>query len=166
MTATRKHRLATVEAIARWTATVIAAVAWLFTGLADAVYIRLRQQATTLPSGQVEWHEYGIHGASTYEWTSHPFPPPAPATRPAVEWVGFGGKAPPSRFGISSMRIASSGVPVPLVASIPAVVLWILYYKRRDAAVVGLCKVCSYDLAGLRAGAPCPECGNVPGVGA
>lgn len=55
---------------------------------------------------------------------------------------------------------AMGGLGVPLWAPtvgllIPGWVLW-----RRTSVPAGHCRACRYNLAGLPAGAPCPECGS------
>ncbi|MGH7132664.1 MAG: hypothetical protein ACREJO_12030 [Phycisphaerales bacterium] len=43
---------------------------------------------------------------------------------------------------------------------------WLVWSGRRARrrAMTGLCLKCGYDLAGLAAGAPCPECGGGKGA--
>jgi hypothetical protein len=58
---------------------------------------------------------------------------------------------------------------LPLLANTAAVLLagWTLlciaaWMRRRLAVPVNRCLSCRYDLVGLPAGAPCPECGRAP----
>lgn len=46
-----------------------------------------------------------------------------------------------------------------------AIYIWItLWLGRRDWPEAGACQQCGYDRSGLKAAAPCPECGEVEGL--
>ena len=54
--------------------------------------------------------------------------------------------------------------PIPLLLWTPAALLLRSGYRARRRAMTGRCSKCGYDLTGLGADAPCPECGKAKTV--
>ena len=64
-----------------------------------------------------------------------------------------------SRMGVTYGKWIEIGIPlwfVMLVSATPAILIW----WRTRRVPPGLCRNCRYDLAGLKEGAVCPECGK------
>ncbi|HYD02084.1 MAG TPA: hypothetical protein VEB22_12730 [Phycisphaerales bacterium] len=143
----------------RWGATAAVALVAGATVASYAVCVRLVQRATVLPDGSIVWRQLALHAGGTSDLTSFPFPPPSPTPLPIVEWVGFGGvpaTAAPSTAGAT----VTSGTPLLLLLpTAVAAALWASHLRRQREAQRHACSVCRYDLRGLPAGAPCPECG-------
>jgi hypothetical protein len=72
-----------------------------------------------------------------------------------VLWIDFG----PDTTGLFFVLIPL-WLPL-LLTLIPTTIAWRLDARARRLAILGRCTQCSYDLAGLPADAPCPECGRV-----
>jgi hypothetical protein len=62
------------------------------------------------------------------------------------------------QFGTVTLFLVPLWLPT-LVFAVPAAWMWRVDVKRRRAAREGCCATCGYSLAGLSAGAACPECG-------
>ncbi len=99
-------------------------------------------------------------------WASAPLPPAMPSGIYLAGTVTVEHSDWRVRWWFGSFRMGQfSGSAAPLW--IPALVLfvasawtWWLDIIARRRAKMHVCKACGYDLAGLSAAAPCPECGK------
>lgn len=98
--------------------------------------------------------------------TSTPAAPPPPPALFTVSLYQFGGPT-KDRF-VVPLRPLPVGLALNiLVFSLGWMAVWVVIALIRHArrAQRGHCPVCNYNLGGLAAGAPCPECGNAAAAG-
>jgi hypothetical protein len=150
MKATRRRDSRVLSRALLASATIVAALGVLSVRLTLGVLIG-QQYAVAMGAGMIVWRSY-----------EKGHPPPVAArwgpfildrTDESVRWW-FVTERPAVDDG-------AFGIPLwmPLAAMlIPGV--WLAHKHRHRR---GFCSHCGYDLAGLEAGKPCPECGRVPG---
>lgn len=64
----------------------------------------------------------------------------------------------PSRSGSDEYGVSISTWGLAALLAFPASMLWYIHLRKYPAS--SRCRKCHYDLTGLAAGAPCPECGS------
>jgi hypothetical protein len=62
--------------------------------------------------------------------------------------------------GATILTLDSYFVPLAPIATGSLLIAMVFKWRFPKRTQPGLCKICGYDLSGLRAGAPCPECGR------
>jgi predicted RNA-binding Zn-ribbon protein involved in translation (DUF1610 family) len=100
-------------------------------------------------------------GRAIVRWQNIPVPDNNGLRWHHLVWEGWRWRF--ARREVATLGVAMTRTWVPLwtaflAAAAPAAVLWRIN-RRADAAAVGRCAACGYDLSGLAVGVACPECG-------
>ena len=163
MSERQRRRASSLALFGIWAGAVVAvasALAWVASAIWTSFFMAQFGDSLSLRTGTVSYlwttHEKRLEIISKTgyplqrQWNWYCSPRQVP-----MEWWG-GFTQIPGRAAIWAPLW-----PFTLAGGTVALLCW---RRRRRLARIGCCKVCGYSLAGLPAGAPCPECGR--GVGA
>jgi hypothetical protein len=135
----------------------VASLVWMLTAMHGVDCIVVRAGSIELVHIPLVRDGFGMT-ATPVEWEKV-------TPRVLVPWVETITPTPGLAAGTGMPLASASGWKVGVPLFIPIGVLVFAAYfarKRLLARAKGACRKCGYDLAGLPAGAKCPECGRQP----